>query len=71
MAQDTPRPSPQYKGGLCTLERQKAGNKTQRQELEDKGEADGNKGKRAGVFVGEGGVTEDCLWIERRRMWPR
>lgn len=55
MAQDTPRPSPQYKGGLCTLERQKAGNKTQRQELEDKGEADGNKGKRAGVFVGEGG----------------
>jgi len=40
-----------------------AGNKRQKQELEDKGEGEG-------VFVPSGEWTEDCLWMKRDRGGP-
>ena len=50
----TPRPSFQHKGGLFAPERQRAGHKSQRREIEDKREVERNKrwGKR--IFVQEG-----------------
>jgi hypothetical protein len=63
---------------LFAAEKQRAGNKRQRQEIEDEGE-EGNKGREgrdicpwgggdAGGVVGVGVGTKDCLWIERRQM---
>lgn len=41
---DIPRPSFQYKGNLFAPESQRTGNK-QRQELDDEGRGEGNKGE--------------------------
>jgi hypothetical protein len=69
-AQDTPRPSSQHKGGLFAPERQRAGNKRQRLETEDKGQEKKKKEQvKGGRDVCPRGA-KDCLWIERRWMWP-
>lgn len=50
---------------------QRAGDKTQRQEIEDKKEREENKGEGKGVFALEGQRTTYCLWIERTQTRPR
>lgn len=42
-AQDTPRPSSHHRGDVLSPEGQKAGNKRQRPEIEDKGERETGK----------------------------
>ena len=49
----TPRPNSEYKRDAFVPERQRAGNKGQRQK-EDEGEGEGNKGEGEGVFVPKG-----------------
>ena len=61
--QDSPRPRYQHEGDSFALEGQRAGNKRQRQEIEDKGEGQG-------VFVLNGKWTKDCLWMKRDRGGP-
>jgi hypothetical protein len=36
--------------------------------IENEGEREVNKGEGKWVFVLEG--MKDCLWIEKRQMWP-
>ena len=54
VSQGPPRQSSQHKGDLFAPERQRAGHKSQRREIEDKREVERNKrwGKR--IFVQEG-----------------
>lgn len=69
LAQDTPRSSSQHKGVLFTPEGQRAGNKKQRWEIDDKGE--GGKELKRGeerIFVGGQSGAKDCFWIERRQL---
>ena len=47
------RPSFHHKGDLSAPEGQRTGNKRQRQEIEDKGETEGNEGEGGGVFAPE------------------
>jgi hypothetical protein len=56
------------KDSLFAPEGQRAGNKKQRQEIEDERGGERNEGDREGVFVLE--LKRDCLWIEKRQMWP-
>ena len=49
----TPRPSSQHKRVLFATEGHRAGNKRQRQETEDKGETEGNKGDEERKFAPE------------------
>jgi hypothetical protein len=65
-----PRPSSQHKRGLFTPDRQRTGNKRQRQETEDEGKRKGTKEReereKGHLFQS---ATKDCFWIERRQMW--
>jgi len=68
-AQDTPRPSSQHKGNLFVPEGQRAGNKRQRQEIEDEGEGGRSQGRQGRNFC-PGCGAKYCLWIERKQTWP-
>ena len=48
-----PKPKSQHKEGLFAPKGQRTENKKQRQEIEDKGETEGNEGEGGGVFVPE------------------
>jgi hypothetical protein len=55
-------PSSQHKGGLFAPEGQRAGNKRQRQETEDKGKGEGNRGVGKAWLLGVGGEGWRVGW---------
>jgi hypothetical protein len=80
-AQDPPRSSSQHKGDVVAPERQSAGNKSQRQDMREKGEGTREKGegtREKGEWTrerGQGHLSQSreaqvCLWIVRRQTWP-
>lgn len=61
-----PRPSSQHKEDVFVPGRQRAGNKSQSQEIEDEREGERNKGDGQRYLSQR---WEDCFWIDRRQTW--
>lgn len=69
--QDTPRPSSQHQGDVVAPERQRSTNKTQRQEIEGKGEGVGTRERGDMAREGEGYLSRSGRknYLRLRRTW--